>query len=47
MCIHASLPLAKRDKAIRDLNDGKIRVLCGSTQTLGTGVNIQALWLLV
>ncbi|MEE0955802.1 MAG: helicase-related protein [Eubacterium sp.] len=41
MCIHASLSRAKRDKAVRDLNEGKIRILCGSTQTLGTGVNIQ------
>ena len=31
----------KREKMIQDMNDGKIRVLFGATQNLGTGVNAQ------
>jgi hypothetical protein len=30
-----------KQQMIKDTNDGKIRVLFGSTQTLGTGVNVQ------
>lgn len=31
----------KREKLFKDMNEGKVRVLFGSTQALGTGVNAQ------
>jgi N12 class adenine-specific DNA methylase len=31
----------QRDKLFEDVNEGKVRILFGSTQTLGTGVNVQ------
>ena len=33
---------AKRKKLFQDVNDGKIRVLVGSTETVGVGVNVQS-----
>lgn len=42
---YASFRKQKTDRArkamIRDMNDGRIRVLFGSTEMLGTGVNAQ------
>ena len=39
--IHDADSDAKRDKLEKEFNAGKIRILIGSTQKLGTGVNVQ------
>lgn len=39
--IHEATTLAKRNRIERDFNSGKIRILIGSTQKLGTGANVQ------
>lgn len=41
MFIHDADSEKKRAKAEKDFNEGKIRILIGSTQKLGTGVNVQ------
>lgn len=41
MFIHDADSEKKRAKTEKDFNEGKIRILIGSTQKLGTGVNIQ------
>ena len=40
--IHNATTEAKRKKMLKNFNDGKIRILVGSTSKLGTGVNVQA-----
>jgi N12 class adenine-specific DNA methylase/superfamily II DNA helicase RecQ len=39
--VHEATTDKKRDEMFKDMNDGKIRILIGSTQKLGTGVNAQ------
>jgi len=39
--IHEGTTPLKRSKLLKNLNDGRIRVMIGSTQKLGTGVNVQ------
>ena len=39
--IHDGTTEAKKNKLLRDLDDGKIRVMLGSTERLGIGVNVQ------
>jgi len=39
--IHEAFSDKKRDKLFKDMNDGRVRVLIGSTFKLGIGVNIQ------
>lgn len=41
MFIHDADSEKRRAKAEKDFNDGKIRILIGSTQKLGTGTNVQ------
>ena len=40
--IHDATTDKKRDELFEAMNQGKIRILIGSTQKLGTGVNVQA-----
>lgn len=39
--IHDGVTDEKREQLLQDLNDGRIRIMVGSTQKLGTGVNAQ------
>ena len=39
--IHDASSDKKRDKLFKDMNDGRVRVLIGSTMKLGIGVNVQ------
>jgi N12 class adenine-specific DNA methylase len=39
--IHDHDSKTKKEKLFRDVNDGNVRVLIGSTKKLGTGVNVQ------
>ncbi len=39
--IHEGTTEQKRRKLLEDMNSGKIRIMLGSTQKLGTGVNVQ------
>lgn len=39
--IHDGTNAKKRRQLLKDLDDGKIRIMIGSTQKLGTGVNVQ------
>ncbi|MDR1054593.1 MAG: N-6 DNA methylase [Prevotellaceae bacterium] len=39
--VHEATTDKKRDEMFKAMNDGKIRILIGSTQKLGTGVNAQ------
>lgn len=39
--IHDGTTESKRTKLLGDFNDGRIRIMIGSTQKLGTGVNVQ------
>ncbi len=39
--MESGMSVAKKEKVFADVNAGNVRVILGSTQTLGTGVNIQ------
>lgn len=39
--IHSYKTKARKEKLYNDVNDGNVRILLGSTQKLGTGVNVQ------